>query len=119
MKISLPIIVCLSLLITGCTTIGKDYDETKTHEIVVGQTTESQLVEWFGQPESRTRTSVGDTALTWSHYQMKLKAGTFIPVLGAFIGGSDHESISLVVVLGADSIVKSFAESSDGHQQNH
>ncbi|MAX24209.1 MAG: hypothetical protein CMJ19_06870 [Phycisphaeraceae bacterium] len=119
MRIALTLIVCLSVICTGCTTTGKDYDETKTHEIVVGQTTEAQLVEWFGQPESRSRSSTGDTTLMWSYHKMKFKAGMFVPILGPFIGGSNHEGKNLSVVTDTDGVVKSYSDSSNNFEQNH
>jgi len=104
---------------TGCTTMGNQYDASRVDDIVVGQTTEAELIDWFGEPQSRTRSSNQEIVLAWTYFHAQTRGSTFIPIAGAFIGGSDQESQNLSVTLDSDGKVKTFSESSGGVGQTH
>ncbi len=55
----------LSLWLVGCATHGRVYDDSKVAMIQKGATTEAELVQWFGPPNSRSLSSDGSKSLTW------------------------------------------------------
>jgi len=60
------ILILIPALLIGCaTTVGKKFDAEKISLIRRGQTTETQLVEWFGQPMSTTIMESGNRKHVW------------------------------------------------------
>ena len=92
----------LLLLLAGCVSTGRNFDESKITDIKKGETTEADLVKLFGPPESRSSDSDGHTHLDWSYMESRMKGQSFIPYAGAFMGGSDSKHKMLMVTLGAD-----------------
>jgi outer membrane protein assembly factor BamE (lipoprotein component of BamABCDE complex) len=100
-----------AIWMVACASTGQNYDESKVSQIKKGETTEAELVQWFGQPEQRGITSESLTTLTWQYFEARVKGKSFIPYAGAFVGGSDSQHKTLTVTLGADGKVTSFNSS--------
>jgi hypothetical protein len=49
----LSFIGLFAVALTACSTPGRNYEDNKVALITKGSTTEAQLVEWFGPPDSR------------------------------------------------------------------
>jgi outer membrane protein assembly factor BamE (lipoprotein component of BamABCDE complex) len=66
MKIPTLIIV---LVLAGCASStfesGRDFNATQVSSIVEGETTRSQIVDWFGEPHSQSVASGG--LLSWTY----------------------------------------------------
>lgn len=107
-------IVILVLMIAGCVTAGHDFNEKQVSDIHKGRTTETDLVHMFGAPSDRAVNSDGITILTWKYDQMNMKAATFIPIAGAFLGGTNAKNKFLTVTLDANGKVKDYSSSSGG-----
>ncbi|HZN40116.1 MAG TPA: hypothetical protein VFD82_15020 [Planctomycetota bacterium] len=45
------------LMLAGCASAGRDFDETKVPNIKVGTTTRVEIEQWFGLPVNRTSLS--------------------------------------------------------------
>lgn len=78
--ITLTIIAaCLCIAVTaltGCVSLGKDFDEANIAKIQKGVTTEADLVAWFGKPSNRASMSDGTVSLMWSHYTSSYMGAT-------------------------------------------
>src|SRR6266567_1214436 len=79
----------LFAILTGCMSVGRNFEESKVSQIKKGETTEADLVQMFGAPQNRTLNSEGQTILTWMYSQSNVKGESFIPFAGAFVGGTD------------------------------
>ena len=88
----------LSTWLIGCATPGRTYDDSKVAMIKKDATTQSQLVEWFGPPSSRTMEPDGGKVLTWRFAPTKV--------------GTPRSSGRLEVRFGTDGKVISYAASS-------
>ena len=55
----------LSLLLVGCASPGRAYDDGKVAMIKQDNTTEAQLLEWFGPPATRIMNRDGSKSLSW------------------------------------------------------
>lgn len=73
MKKLAPIIALVALI--GCVNVGREFASYRINEIKRGETTEQQLVEWFGQPIGRGTTSAGATKMNW--WQGKVGMGSY------------------------------------------
>lgn len=79
---------------TGCVSIGRPFPTYKVTSIVVGKTTQHDLVATYGQPY---RTGVQDGDATWTYVDYRLS------LLG------EQQTSDLYVRFNADGTVKSYA----------
>ena len=67
-----------------------------------GKTTKQEIKEWLGEPSGISKDKDGNEVwrYSFSNYESKVRATTFIPVVGAFLGGADnkHEGRLLIIV---------------------
>lgn len=96
-------ILCAAVL-AGCASAGNNFDESKVSQIKKGDTTEADLVKLFGPPANRAINGEGVTTLTWMYAEANVKAESFIPYAGAFMGGTRGSNKSLSVTLVADRV---------------
>lgn len=109
---SLLAIACTAL-IAGCASTGNNFDEGKLAQIRKGQTTEPELVQSFGEPQNRSVNSEGVATLTWVYAEASVRAESFIPYAGAFMGGTRSKAKTLTVTL-ADGRVTGYTFSGGG-----
>lgn len=62
----------------------------------------SAVVSMFGQPTTRSVSSDGSITITYAYAHTQVRPETFIPYIGAFIGGADTRSNSATLRFGAD-----------------
>jgi len=114
----IPIAAVIVALLAGCASTGENFDEGKVSQIKKGETTEAQLIQMFGQPQSRGVNSEGATTLTWTYIESRVKGESFIPYAGPFVGGTRHKQKTLNVTL-LDGKVQSFSSSGGGMETRH
>ena len=95
------------LLLVACVhQAGSNWDEQKVSQIKKGQTTEAELLQWFGKPIYRNKTSEGTMTLSWRHVELRqefsLNYFNPAPITG-------QSSKTLTVMLGPDGKVTSFS----------
>ncbi len=100
------IVVLLVLVINGCATVGRPIDPASMDKIKPGETTKTQILQWFGKPDGVTRLSTGEVWFTYTYVKATTNPAAFIPIIGLFFMGTDTESQSLVVMFGPDEVVK-------------
>lgn len=103
MRIRTLTLIMFSAILAGCATsqTGKEFDTSKVDRIEDGETTKSEIVQWFGKPQGRGTHSApeGDQyeTYTYSYAEGTVKAESYIPFVGMFLGGSESESKVLTV----------------------
>lgn len=107
-------ILAAAVLLSGCATVGRRIDPSAVQHLQIGQTTREQAVALLGTPDSSTQIGTGGTMWTYTFARASTKASSFIPVVGAFAGGTNVQSQSLVLTFGADGILKDFVSSVSG-----
>ncbi|AYN95294.1 hypothetical protein EAW52_15650 [Pseudomonas sp. LTJR-52] len=90
----LVVVSLITLLTTGCVMSGRNIDEKQVGQIVEGQTTRSQLIAMFGEPQSKIRKS-GYEMLYWSYFN------------SGFLAASE-QSKGLRVLVDEDGTVKKY-----------
>lgn len=101
------VLACVTLL-AGCVMgrMGTDFS-ANVSKLKVGETTEQEVIQLIGQPQSRTRSSDGTVILSY-HYS---PGQTVVPGSGVFIlNPTPVKMKTLTVVLDANGKVKSFTE---------
>ena len=66
-------LLLVAMLVIGFLTSGRDFDKSKVSLIKMGETNETELVQWFGLPTNRG-ISKQDTNLDW-HEMLHVSLG--------------------------------------------
>ncbi len=85
----------------------KAITQPAVNQIRAGTTTEANLRQLFGAPDTWLTTNRGVSSLNWFR-SLGPKPGGYVPVLGEALGGLDLEVQQLSVVIGASGRVQSY-----------
>ena len=96
----------------GCASSGRNYDATQVSSIKKGQTTEADLIQTFGEPQERATDAEGNQRLIWSYTHVHANGASYIPIYGAFAGGSEGTTKTLTVTV-KDGVVTDY-QSTEG-----
>ena len=90
------------LVLGGCASVGRDFDETKVEQIRKGTTTRAEIEQWFGQPNDRAPVEQPNGGVL--RYTYKYGKASW--------GGMSSSAKALVVEFDANDIVVDHAYSS-------
>ncbi len=107
MKTRILFAALFAFCLTNCAPYRNAITQPAVNQIRPGVTTEADLVQLFGRPETRVTAFNGDTTSEWSR-SIGPKAAGYAPVVGQFLGGLDLEVQELVVVVSRSGRVRSF-----------
>jgi outer membrane protein assembly factor BamE (lipoprotein component of BamABCDE complex) len=84
----------LALILGGCASYGVIVSEKQANQFKRGETTERDIVAALGRPSTITNTK-GQRSIAYTGVQAQVRPETFIPFVGAFVGGSDAQTTSV------------------------
>lgn len=84
----------LSLMLGGCASYGVMISEKQANQFKRGETTERDIIAVLGNPSTVTNTN-GQRTIAYTGMQAQVRPETFIPFVGAFVGGSDAQVTSV------------------------
>ncbi len=84
-------------LLAGCAAGGVKVTDQQLGSLKPGETTEQQVTQLLGRPTMRTRMHDGSVMVLYSYYEAKVRPETFIPIAGAFVGGSDTRTNTVML----------------------
>lgn len=105
------------LLLSACVSYGNKIDSAYASTIKEGVTTEAEVIERLGPPMSTARSSNGTKTLTYMHVKSQAKASSFIPIVGAFVGGADSQTQMLTINI-VDGVVKDWSMTEGSSETN-
>lgn len=108
------LLLAVAVLASGCATVGRRIDPAAIQKLEVGHTTKEQALALLGSPDSMTQVGTGGAMWMYTFARASAKASSFIPVVGAFAGGSNVQSQSLMLTFGADGVLTDFVSSVSG-----
>ena len=92
-KLTKTILLCLILtLVCACAASGVHVSEAQVSNFKKGKTTYEDVVSELGSPTSKTLNSSGKTDIVYIYSEYQTRPETFIPYVGAFVGGSDSRT---------------------------
>ena len=94
------------VLLTGCVSVGRPFNDAAISQFRVGATTERDVLSSLGPPLSSTASSGGMSVLTYGYTYGQARAETFIPIVGPLVGGADATSQSVAFVFSSDGILR-------------
>lgn len=112
------VIVALVAFVSGCYSSGRKIDQGNIERIQIGKTTKQEVTSLLGAPEQLTRMGNGDMTMTYSYYRVQSHASSFIPIVGAFVGGADTQNQFVTVTVGSDGVVRDIMSSEGGMDIN-
>lgn len=87
----------VAALLVGCAATGVKVTDAQVAAFKPGEATEAQVVAALGEPTMRTRLADGTVMVIYSYAEAQVRPATFIPVVGAFVGGSDSRSTAVTL----------------------
>lgn len=84
--------VAAAALVAGCAAGGIRVNESQLAAFKPGEATRDQVIAALGAPTMQTRLADGTSLVIYSYYEARVRPATFIPIVGAFAGGSDSTS---------------------------
>ncbi|OZI64598.1 outer membrane protein assembly factor BamE domain-containing protein [Bordetella genomosp. 4] len=94
--------VCALVLIAGCVSTGVQVKDEQLSSFVPGQTTRQEVIAALGQPTTQMRNADGTSMLIYTHVEAQARAASFIPIVGAFVGGADSRSNQVTLNFDSD-----------------
>lgn len=88
-------IVCFAL--SACVSTGTKVDPAKVVQFEKGKTTYNEVIQQLGKPNQSTIDSNGIRIIVYTYVQSQMSAASFIPYVGAFVGGSESESTTTML----------------------
>jgi outer membrane protein assembly factor BamE (lipoprotein component of BamABCDE complex) len=88
----LSIIAVLSLAACATSQVGNKYDSQKASSFKIGKSTYSEVIKALGNPSTESDDNSGNKVIEYSYSGSSVKATSYIPFVGAFIGGSNSET---------------------------
>ena len=102
----------------GCASIGHQINQGAVDSIVKGKTTQQQILLSLGSPDLITKTGNGNTVYVYRYARAAARPESFIPLIGAFVGGVDVQGQMTRVTFGPDGTVKDFVSTQSGTELN-
>ena len=85
--------VALMVLLSGCASSGVRVDQASASQFTAGQSTCSDVRAKLGAPNvvRTSQANADETVWIYAYASAQAHPENFIPVVGAFVGGYDHE----------------------------
>lgn len=99
------------LALAGCVAMGVQVTESQLKSFERGKSTVGQVVSSLGQPTSSTLSADGTRMLMYMYTEAQARPESFIPYVGAFIGGSDSRSNMVMMRFDASGVLIDYTAS--------
>lgn len=100
-------VLFLSSLV-GCVTVGREIAETQLTGLEKGKTTQSQVIEKLGQPNSSTVMLNGQRSISYAFVHAQARPESFIPIIGGFVGGADSRVTVSTFIFNTDGTLDTY-----------
>lgn len=105
------IALALAVALTGCMSTGVEVSQDQTASFKTGSTTANDVVTRLGPPTSRSTMPDGSQVLVYSFAASKARPASYIPIVGAFVGGADTRSSMVMFQFAPDGTLKATTRS--------
>ncbi|MFD2234830.1 hypothetical protein [Phaeospirillum tilakii] len=98
--------------LAGCAASGVQVKEEQLAQFEPGKTTVQDVVASIGKPSNQMLLPDGSRVLVYSYAQVQTRPETFIPIVGAFVGGADMKTNSATLTFDRAGLLKTVSASS-------
>jgi len=106
------VVAVVAMALMGCAASGTQVKEEQLLQFQAGVTTISDVTRVLGQPQQQLLLPDGSRALIYSYAQVQTRPETFIPLVGAFVGGADVKTNSATLMFDRAGLLKAVSASS-------
>ena len=99
------VFILSACLLVGCVSVGRKIDQSAANRIEKGKTTREQVIRLIGSPDQITIRG-DDTVFLYQYMRATAKPETFIPIVGAFVGGANVQNQMIMITFSPDGKVK-------------
>lgn len=103
--------VVLLLTLAGCATVGREVTESQLQGLAKGKTTMDEVVARLGKPTSSASTLEGKRFISYVFAHAQARPESFIPIVGAFVGGTDVRSTMVTFTFDRDGKLEGYVQS--------
>lgn len=104
--------IVAALILAGCASSGVRVTDEQMAQFHEGQTTKQEVIAALGQPTTTMRNADGTTLLMYTYSEARTRGSTFIPIVGAFVGGVDTRSNNVMLTFDQQGVLKTTSSSS-------
>lgn len=105
------ILITASIALVGCASSGVQVNEADIAHFQRGQTTYAEVVRQLGYPTTNLTLDDGSRVSIYSYAQVQARPETFIPIIGAFVGGADTKMTSVSLTFDQRGVLKAMTSS--------
>lgn len=91
------ICVMVACVLAGCAASGVKVSERHMESLQPGVTTRADVIRLLGEPTSVSTHFDGTSMMVYSHVRAQARPASFIPIVGAFAGGSDVSASTVML----------------------
>lgn len=95
--------ISLMVLLSGCVATGVQVSNEQAAAFQKGVSTQAEVIGKLGNPTSTTVLPNGERQLMYIYTQAQARPSSFIPIVGALVGGADSKSTIAIFRFGSDS----------------
>lgn len=113
---NLSVLITLLILLGGCVSVGTQVKQEQLSGFTKGSTTYEDVVSRLGPPNTVNSKSDGTRMAIYTYVHSQSRPESFIPLVGAFVGGADSKMNMATFTFDQDSklLEYSLSESSYG-----
>ncbi len=100
-----------ALFLAACASAGVKVDQSKLTSFKKGQTTYGEVVNTLGNPTQTIIADNGDKTIQYAYFSTQARPESFIPYVGAFVGGADSENTVVSLTFDQRDVLKSYTSS--------
>lgn len=108
------LLVGVLCLLVACASSGVKVTQEKVESLQKGKTTYAEVIRDFGNPTSSTVSANGTKIVSYSYFGYQTRPETFIPFVGAFVGGADTEHSMVMLTFDDRGILKDYTATQGG-----
>lgn len=101
-------------LLASCASSGVKIDQTSMAQFHKGQTTYADVIAALGKPSQSGLDDSGNRTISYIYMSAQARPESFIPVIGAFVGGIDSETSSASFFFDARGVLIKSAQNEGG-----
>jgi outer membrane protein assembly factor BamE (lipoprotein component of BamABCDE complex) len=100
-----------ALSVASCAATGTQVKPEQLAQFERGKTTYQDVVAAIGKPNNTTITADGNRTAMYIYAESSMRAATFIPYIGPFVGGMDTRSNMVMMMFDRQGVLQNYSAS--------
>lgn len=109
------LLIVAAIYLVGCAATGVEVKEESLADLKKGETTIQEVVAKIGNPTTSTLNMDGSRTIMYVYASSTTRPETFIPYVGAFVGGADTKSNVVSLMFDKDGVLQNYTSSASNY----